>query len=231
MEAIILAGGKGTRLKSVIKNIPKPMALVDNMPFLEHIFKYLQKNRVQKVVLSVGYKYKFIKEYFGDKWEDIEIVYSIEDTPLGTGGAIKKALSYIKNKEVFVLNGDTFFDIDLEKMLLKKDSKIAIALKMMKDFNRYGCVDSDINGYITNFTEKQYQKQGNINGGVYLVKSNIFDDFKLDKNFSFEIFLQKNYKSLNATSVVFEDYFIDIGIPEDYERAKTQLNRQNIIVS
>lgn len=206
------------------------MALVDNVPFLEYIFKYLQKNDIKKVVLSVGYRWQSIEKYFGYRWQNIEIFYSIEDTPLGTGGAIKKAISYVEGEDVFVTNGDTLFDIDLAKMVLKKDSKLLIALKRMKDFDRYGSVEYDKNGYITKFLEKQYTKIGNINGGVYLMKSNIFSAYSMKDSFSFETFMQTNFKSLNATSIVFEDYFIDIGIPSDYKKAQKELSRKNLII-
>ena len=113
MEAIVLAGGLGTRLRSVVSELPKPMAPVGDKPFLEYILKYLKKNGIDKVVLSVGYKWETIKEYFGDSFEDIELVYSIENEPLGTGGAIKQAMEYVSDVNVFIVNGDTFFDIDL----------------------------------------------------------------------------------------------------------------------
>jgi len=220
VEAIVLAGGLGTRLKSVVTDVPKPMAPIDSTPFLEYILRYLKKNGITRVVLSVGYKWEIIKEYFGNNFEDIEIIYSVEDKPLGTGGAINKAIDYVIDKQIFIINGDTFFDIDLSKMKLENDSKIQIALKEMKDFDRYGVVEIDINGYIQNFKEKSYYKQGLINGGIYLIKKNIFEKFDLPKKFSFEEFLENNFQKLKAKGRVFEDYFIDIGIPEDYEKAK-----------
>jgi len=221
-EAIVLAGGFGTRLKSVVSDVPKPMAPINNKPFLEYILNYLQKNEINRVILSVGYKWEIIKNYFGDRFKNIELVYSIEDKPLGTGGAIKKALDLVKNKEIFVLNGDTFFDIKLQSMELE-DSKILIALKKMINVDRYGAVKIDDNNYITSFVEKQFFKECFINGGIYLLKENIFDGFDLDEKFSFEDFLSKNFKKLKAKGSVFNDYFIDIGIPEDYKRAQEDL--------
>ena len=221
-EAIVLAGGFGTRLKSVVSDVPKPMAPINNKPFLEYILNYLQKNEINRVILSVGYKWEIIKNYFGDRFKNIELVYSIEDKPLGTGGAIKKALDLVKNKEIFVLNGDTFFDIKLQSMELE-DSKILIALKKMINVNRYGAVKIDDNNYITSFVEKQFFKECFINGGIYLLKENIFDGFDLDEKFSFEDFLSKNFKKLKAKGSVFNDYFIDIGIPKDYKRVQEDL--------
>ncbi|MGH2267808.1 D-glycero-D-manno-heptose 1-phosphate guanosyltransferase [Campylobacter taeniopygiae] len=214
MKAIILCGGFGTRLKSVIKDIPKPMAPINNKPFLEFIFTYLKKQKINEIILAVSYKYEIIQEYFKNEFLDIKVRYSIEKEPLGTGGAIKQALELVK-EDCLVLNGDTFFDIDLTKMKLDK-SKICLALKKMNDFDRYGSVELDKMGNIISFKEKQYLKQGFINGGIYLISKDIFQDFHLESKFSFEEFLQENYKNLKARAEIFEDYFIDIGIPEDY---------------
>ncbi|EBD1778242.1 D-glycero-D-manno-heptose 1-phosphate guanosyltransferase [Campylobacter jejuni] len=216
MQAIILCGGLGTRLKSVIKDIPKPMAPINNKPFLEFIFEYLKKQSVKEIILAVSYKYEVIQEYFKDEFLGIKIKYSIEKEPLGTGGAIKDALKFIQN-QAYVLNGDTVFDIDLKKLALN-DSKICIALKQMQNFDRYGTVNVDDQGIVTSFEEKVFKKQGLINGGIYLLKKDIFDKFDLEKKFSFEEFLQSNCNALKIQTQIFDDYFIDIGIPEDYRR-------------
>ncbi|EGL8742707.1 NTP transferase domain-containing protein, partial [Campylobacter jejuni] len=179
MQAIILCGGLGARLKSVIKDIPKPMAPINNKPFLEFIFEYLKKQGIKEVILAVSYKYEVIKEYFKDEFLGIKIKYSIEKEPLGTGGAIKDALKFIQN-QVYVLNGDTIFDIDLKKLVLN-DSKICITLKQMQNFDRYGTVNVDDQGIVTSFEEKVFKKQGLINGGIYLLKKDIFDKFDLEK--------------------------------------------------
>ncbi|ECO2133890.1 nucleotidyltransferase family protein [Campylobacter jejuni] len=214
MQAIILCGGLGTRLKSVIKNIPKPMAPINDKPFLEFIFEYLKKQDIKEVILAVSYKYEVIKEYFKDEFLGIKIKYSIEKEPLGTGGAIKEALKFVKN-EAYVLNGDTFFDIDLSKLKLN-ESKICLALKQMNDFDRYGTVNVDEQDLVISFEEKVFKKQGLINGGIYLLTKDVFNEFDLEKKFSFEEFLQENYKKLKARAEICDDYFIDIGVPEDY---------------
>jgi len=219
VEAIVLAGGLGTRLRSVVSDVPKPMAPINDKPFLEYILEFLNHQNIKKVILSVGYKWEVIKDYFGNKYKDIELVYNIEKEQLGTGGAIKDSLKLVENNNVYVLNGDTFFDVDLSNMELK-DNLIEIALKPMKNFDRYGVVEIDENGYIQNFKEKSYYNQGFINGGIYLLKREIFDDFNLPKKFSFEEFLENNFKNLKAKGKIFDGYFIDIGIPEDYEKVK-----------
>lgn len=225
MEAIVLAGGFGTRLQSVVSEVPKPMAPIGEKPFLEYILKYLQKNGINKVILSVGYKWEIIRDYFGDKFENIELVYSVEDEPLGTGGAIKKAMGLVEKNEVYIINGDTFFDVELSKLSLENGSMLQLSLKTMSDFDRYGCVESDADGYITAFTEKSYRKKGNINGGIYLANKYIFDNFKLSEKFSFEEFMQDNFKTIKATVKVFDNYFIDIGIPEDYKKAQVEVGK------
>lgn len=214
MQAIILCGGLGTRLKSVIKDIPKPMAPINDKPFLEFIFEYLKKQGVKEIILAVSYKYEMIQEYFKDEFLGIKIKYSIEKEPLGTGGAIKEALKFIKN-ESYVLNGDTFFDIDLGRLKLD-ESKICLALKQMNDFDRYGTVNVNEQGFVISFEEKIFKTQGLINGGIYLLDKDIFKDFALQEKFSFEEFLQENYEKLKARAEIFDDYFIDIGVPEDY---------------
>lgn len=223
MEAIVLAGGLGTRLRSVVSDLPKPMAPIGDKPFLEYILKYLQRNDITRAILSVGYKWEAIKEYFGDKFENIELVYSVEDEPLGTGGAIKKAMSHIKNEQVYIINGDTFFDVELKSLALYHESKLMLSLKHMTNFDRYGCVERDKSNFVTTFTEKGFRESGNINGGIYLASKDIFDDYELNEKFSFEEFMQNEFKGLKISAKVFENYFIDIGIPEDYEKAQSEI--------
>ncbi len=223
MQAIVLAGGLGTRLRSVVQDLPKPMAPINGKPFLAFVLEYLKKQGITEIILSVSYKHELIQEYFKDEFYGVKIHYNIEKELLGTGGAIKDALKFVKN-EVYVLNGDTFFDIDLKKLVLNS-SKICIALKQMQNFDRYGTVNVDEQGIVTSFEEKVFKKQGLINGGIYLLKKDIFDEFSLEKKFSFEEFLQENYKSLKIQTQIFDDYFIDIGIPEDYQKFFTYSRR------
>ncbi|EHD2721703.1 NTP transferase domain-containing protein [Campylobacter coli] len=224
MQAIVLAGGLGTRLRSVVQDLPKPMAPINGKPFLAFVLEYLKKQGIAEIILSVSYKYELIQEYFKDEFHGMKIHYNIEKELLGTGGAIKDALNLVKN-EVYVLNGDTFFDIDLKKLVLNS-SKICIALKQMQNFDRYGTVNVNKQGFLTSFEEKIFKKQGLINGGIYLLKKDIFDEFSLGKKFSFEEFLQKNYRSLKIQTQIFDDYFIDIGIPQDYQKFYQQRNEK-----
>lgn len=216
MEAIVLAGGKGTRLRSVVSNLPKPMAPVGGSPFLSHLFNFLIKNHVSKVYLSVSYMAEKIVDFYGNKYKSLDIDYCYEDLPLGTGGAIKKSFAMVKGDCCFVLNGDTYFDIDLNKLSLKQSSDICIALKYMQNFDRYGsiCFDEDMN--ITRFKEKTFVKEGYINGGIYLISKSILSKLPKQDSFSFEEFLEKSFLAVNASCHCFTDTFVDIGIPNDY---------------
>ncbi|HEG2581375.1 TPA: nucleotidyltransferase family protein [Campylobacter lari] len=216
MQAIVLAGGLGTRLKSVVQDLPKPMAPINGKPFLAFVLEYLKKQGITEVILSVSYKYELIQEYFKDEFDGMKIYYNIEKELLGTGGAIKDTLKFIQN-QVYVLNGDTIFDIDLKKLVLN-DSKICIALKQMQNFDRYGTVSVNDQGIVISFEEKVFKKQGLINGGIYLLKKDLFDEFDLERKFSFEEFLQANCSALKIQTQIFDDYFIDIGIPQDYSK-------------
>lgn len=227
MQAIVLAGGLGTRLRSVVQDLPKPMAPINGKPFLAFVLEYLKKQGITEIILSVSYKYELIQEYFKDEFHGMKIHYNIEKELLGTGGAIKDALKFVKN-EVYVLNGDTFFDIDLKKPVLNS-SKICIALKQMQNFDRYGTVNVDEQGIVTSFEEKVFKKQGLINGGVYLLKKDIFNNFSLERKFSFEEFLQENYKTLKIQTQIFDDYFIDIGVLKDYKEFINDKGRKIII--
>lgn len=230
METIILAGGFGTRLQGVVTDVPKPMADINGKPFLSYLFDYLLSQNINRVLLSVGYKYEIIKEHFGSKYDNLSIEYIIENKPLGTGGAIRKALEHTKGKNVIFLNGDTLFTVDLKGMLdfhLSRNSILTLALKPMHNVKRYGAVVLE-NDKITGFEEKSFKEFGYINGGIYVVDKIIADYLKGYKDsFSFEAeFLQENIENIRSFGFISNDYFIDIGIPEDYERARKELGCQ-----
>jgi len=224
MEAIILAGGKGTRLQNVIKDTPKPMAMINGFPFLSYVLKWLENNEISGVVISVGYQSNILKDYYGKAFNDIEIEYCQEDTPLGTGGAIAKALKQCKGNNVLVLNGDTLFDIDLAALKTHhrlNNADITLALKNIKNENRYGTVQVT-DGIVTAFNEKTITTTGFINGGIYYLSSSLFYKFDMPESFSFEKdFLMTNLTQIRVCALPFEMNFIDIGIPEDYEKAQS----------
>lgn len=222
-ECIILAGGLGTRLQSVVSDVPKCMAPVASAPFLSHIFDYLEEEKFQHIILSLGYKSEAIIDWLKTQDRSFDISYVIESKALGTGGAIKFAFTKAKTDKAIVLNGDTFFNLDsniLYEAHLRLNAEITLALKPMKDFDRYGSVEIDADNRILKFREKQHLQEGLINGGVYLINKNIFSNLKLPEVFSFEKeILEAKTSELNIYGFPFNNYFIDIGIPSDFDKA------------
>ena len=221
MEAIVLAGGFGTRLQSVVNDVPKPMAPVKGRPFLCYVLDYLCGQEIEKCVLAVGYKYEKIMEFFGNSYQGMELIYSIEKEPLGTGGAIKQACEFCSNSDIFVLNGDTYFEVNLQALRACYNDKFAMACLYKKDASRYGLVRVQ-DKLVTELVEKQPNSCGLINGGVYLLNKKVFDMHK--GKFSLEVdILPTLVKQSNVHAIVSDGYFIDIGIPEDYKRAENEL--------
>lgn len=144
MEAIILAGGLGTRLRKVITDLPKPMAPIGGRPFIAILFDELIAAGFTSAILAVGYRHEMILDYFGDNYRSLQLIYSVERKPLGTGGAIRLAIDEATASEVFVLNGDTHLELDYRAMLsahLSLKSSITIAVRVVPDVSRYGSLD------------------------------------------------------------------------------------------
>ncbi|MBN1075621.1 D-glycero-D-manno-heptose 1-phosphate guanosyltransferase [Clostridium botulinum] len=225
MEAIILAGGFGTRLRSIISNVPKPMAPIKDVPFLKYILDYLIDNNINRVILAVGYKWEIIEQYFGNQYKELELAYSIENEPLGTGGAIKQALEMCQTEDLFIINGDTYFNVDLIAMRqshLNNKADLTIATKLMINFDRYGKVVVE-KERIIDFEEKQFNTEGLINGGIYLCKKDSLAHINMTK-FSFEKdFMEKEITNKKIMSFESHEYFIDIGIPEDYRKFEKEM--------
>jgi D-glycero-alpha-D-manno-heptose 1-phosphate guanylyltransferase len=224
-EAIILAGGLGTRLRSEIGEMPKPLAPINGKPFLHFIFQYLKKNNIETAILSVGYKWEMIHKLFGEEYLGIKIKYAIEKERLGTGGGINLALNEIQGDDCFVLNGDTFFDVDLQALgefHLNDKALFSLAAKPLTNFDRYGTIDISLDNIITSFNEKAPKKEGVINGGTYCISKSVKKFFPAKNAFSIETeFLEAQTESGILKAKVFNDYFMDIGIPEDYKQFET----------
>ena len=221
MEAVILAGGLGTRLRGVIGEIPKCMAPVDGKPFLQYQLEWLSRFDVRHVVFSVGYLREQVMDFVKSREWPFAITFAVEKEPLGTGGGIRLALQKCKGKQVFVLNGDTFYNVDLNN--LSFTAPVTLALKPMRDFDRYGAVDWD-GDLVTGFREKQPCAEGLINGGVYAIDRSQLDMSLFPKTFSFEREVLEPLADYGLVAGEVQDgYFIDIGIPEDYARAQREL--------
>lgn len=234
MEVIVLAGGLGTRLRSEVKDVPKCMASVAGKPFLWYLLKDLKKyNNVTKVILSVGYLREVIFDWIPTVQDEFSFTfdYAIEEEPLGTGGGIRLAMEKVTEEEAVILNGDTYFAVNLNVLVAahkaRPDAKLTIALKPMKDFDRYGTVSTDAEGRVLKFNEKQPCKDGNINGGIYILSKDesIFEG--LPRKFSFEtaVMQEKCGETGCLYGVAQNGYFIDIGIPEDYHKADKEFTK------
>lgn len=224
-EAIVLAGGLGTRLREAVPDLPKCMAPVAGNPFLFYVINYLRRQGVQRFIFSLGYKHEVIEEYLSEKFATLEYSICVEEQPLGTGGAIQLALSKADGKNVFVTNGDSFFAFDAKEIMAihhQKDAACTLALKPMKDFDRYGVVTTDAAQQITSFKEKQHYESGLINAGTYLISKEAFLKHSFPQKFSFEKdYLEKMVDKGIFYGAVGNGYFIDIGIPTDYNQAQT----------
>lgn len=225
MEAIVLAGGFGTRLRSVVSDVPKPMAPVAGRPFLEILLGILEGRGFRRVVLSLGYMAETVIQHFGTKFGKVELCYQVETTPLGTGGAVRAALSQCFDNHVFVFNGDTFLDLDVGSVeaLWEARRNLVIVAREVEDTTRYGrlCVKGD---RVIGFLEKGVAAHGLINAGCYVFPKHALDNFELGVPFSLEASFLAEYVQANHVDLFVSDgHFIDIGLPDDYQRAQTEL--------
>ncbi len=231
MEAIILAGGLGTRLRSVVNDKPKALSLVSGEPFLKYVLDYLQREGVTDFIFSLGYLSEQVLNFLATDYPGLKYKYYIEESPLGTGGALAKAISLTNTENVLIVNADTFFEVNLAKMVeehIAVSADCSISLKEMYRFDRYGSVELDENNRIVSFKEKSFKERGLINGGYLLLKKEVFiKELKtLPEVFSFEKdFLEIQLTKLIVHGFVSNSYFIDIGIPEDYEKAQTDFKK------
>ena len=224
-EAIILAGGLGTRLRSAVPDLPKAMAPVNGRPFLEYLLRFLENNCIERVVLAVGYRSEAIRKHFGLRWEGLELSYSIEDEPLGTGGALVEAIGQVRGQWAFALNGDTFLGLDYQHMAAAlercPDATLAVALRRVSDTSRYGAA-LVAGGRVLGFSARGTRSEGLINAGTYLIRREICERYSLTGKFSWEQdFLEPRAAQVRPLAFECDAHFIDIGIPESLEQAQT----------
>jgi D-glycero-alpha-D-manno-heptose 1-phosphate guanylyltransferase len=187
-EAIILAGGLGTRLRSVISDVPKCMAPVAGKPFLHYLIELLQKNGIENFIFSIGHLHAIIEKYLVGNYSHLDYKISLEIEPLGTGGAIRLACAKSSQKDVLICNGDTFYKIDvdlLDKFHEENKGSCTLCLKPMNNFDRYGAVELNNYDSIKSFKEKKFYTSGLINGGAYALNINDFLKELLPEKFSF----------------------------------------------
>ncbi len=223
LVAIVLAGGFGTRLKNKLKEIPKPMIPIHGKPFLEYVFNQLIRNNISTVIMSIYYKGEIIIKKYGNSYNGLEIIYSKDKAALGTGGAVRKAVKKANYDNVFIINGDTFFDINFNELMenhINNNNDLTLSLKRMNNFNRYGYVKTNQDGEIKYFEEKKFQSTGKIDGGIYIIKKELFKYKRLNNFFLLTDYIKSQLQKQKIGSVTFNNPFIDIGIPEDLKKAE-----------
>ncbi|OOZ57905.1 nucleotidyltransferase family protein [Solemya velum gill symbiont] len=225
MEAIVLAGGSGTRLRQVVADVPKPMAPIAGRPFLEILLNSLAHKGFHRVILSLGFMAEKISSHFGPNFAGMELVYVVEDQPMGTGGGARLAMEQVTLDHVFVFNGDTFLDLEVD--LLEQQWSInlrpLIVGREVPDTARYGRLLVS-EGMATGFTEKGVVEPGLINAGCYVLRRDQLDNYPVEEAFSIETdYLVPAVTAKKFDVFVSRGQFIDIGVPEDYLKAQVLL--------
>lgn len=226
LEGIILAGGLGTRLRDTVPGLPKPMAPVGQQPFLAWLLDYLDSQGFDHIVLSIGYLGETITEYFGNRYRNISIDYAMEVSPLGTGGATLGAIGKCRGSPFFVINGDTFLALDYRAMHaqhITSQASFTMAAREVEDVSRYGRIVLD-GTKLVSLEEKSAAGPGRANAGVYLFDRSFFADVRLAGPCSLERdIIAPSLLQSNCRAFTSKGYFIDIGIPADYQRAQIEL--------
>jgi D-glycero-alpha-D-manno-heptose 1-phosphate guanylyltransferase len=225
-EAVILAGGLGTRLRGVLPDVPKSLAPVRGVPFLHYLLDWLERQGVTRVVVSTGYMADAVEREVNRYPGELDVFFSREHAPLGTGGAIYRALRCVKGTRAFVLNGDTYFPANLADYASQVDragAGLALALRRVEDASRYGCVEVR-DRRIERLSEKGVSGAGLVNAGLYLLPRNLVERVPMPEAFSWETdFLQPKAVMLGIAGIVIEAPFVDIGTPESYAEAESIL--------
>ena len=224
ITTVILAGGLGTRLRTAIPGRPKVLAEIHNRPFLTFLLDQLVSAGARNVVLCTGYMADEIHEKLGKVYKSLRLVYSKEDEPLGTGGALRLALPYLNSDPVLVMNGDSFVKVDLTGYLnwfFEKDIQASLILTKVRDTGRYGRVLMDKDGRITHFEEKGGSSgEGWINAGIYLLNRRLLRTIPVSVAVSLEREMFPSWIGRELYGYRSEGYFIDIGTPETYVKAE-----------
>ncbi len=230
IDILILCGWKGKRLRNVVNNIPKPLVEIKGYSFLEYLIYLLKKNGLNRIILCTGYKAEKIEKYFKKKNLGLNILFSKEDQPLGTGGAVKNAESLIKNDHFIILNGDSYCEVNFKNFFnfhLKVKSMISIVItKIKKNIKDFGTVDIDLSGKIIKFKEKDDSiQEGYINAGIYVFNKEVLKMIPPNKKFSLEYELFPKIKECHG--FINNGLFIDIGTPERLLKAENILPEVN----
>lgn len=221
-EAIILAGGFGTRLRSVVSDVPKPMAPIDGKPFLHWLLDGLGRHGIKRIVLATGYMADKITNNLGTNYHGIKLAYSLETKPLGTGGALWQALNFCHSKRVFTLNGDTWLNAPLKKVGESfPEADIVMSVREVSKQERFGGVDLKGDRVIGLTSRAKEQKQVLINAGLYVFKTDLPEHVSMPENFSLENDIFAHPDNIDIRAYICHGSFLDIGTPEDYKKAQT----------
>jgi len=233
IDVLILCGGKGTRLQTTVPDKPKILADINGSPFIFHLLEYLDKVGIRRVILCTGYLNDQIENWISESYTgEIEVNISLESKPLGTAGAVKNAQPLIRTDRFIVLNGDTYSKIDYQRFITSFEAQSeavgVIVVKKVNNIERYGRIQTDEEGRIISFDEKQLDGPGYVSAGIYLFAQHILELIPEEHFSSFEqdifpLIIEKGHQFIYAHSI--NDHFIDIGTPESYHRANKDLNK------
>lgn len=232
IDVVILVGGLGTRLREVVRDVPKPLAPIGGRPFLDILLGALDGHPwVGKVVLAIGHMAgQFIKTYEGKKEHSFDILFSVELEPMGTGGAIRLALPLTRTPEVLVLNGDSFVEMDWNAFIEKHRCRgypMSLVLRQIDDAGRYGRVVLDDRGRAIRFEEKRPDAgAGLVNAGVYLFRRDLLEGIPAGRAVSLESELMPEFLKKGVGGFTTQGKFIDIGLPDSYRVAQRYLEEK-----
>ena len=221
-SGIILCGGQGTRLREVLPNLPKTLAMVDSAPLINHILDQICYTPITEVILCTGHLADQIIENIGFSYKQVKLVYSHETKPLGTGGALQNCLPYVSNEMTLVMNGDSFIDASLSDFIQFHNdagAEVSMITKELDNPGRFGRVALDRNDCVIEFSEKKPTKRegkSQINTGVYMMKKNIIEEFRGRDKYSLEKDVFPRLIERGIQAYVTNGSFIDIGTPESY---------------
>jgi len=230
MEAILLAGGLGTRLHTVTGDrYPKSLAEVDGRPFIHYVIKYLESMGVNRFIFAVSHHAQMIIDSINNEFPELDVAFSIEKEPLGTGGAIKQALEHVQGKQVLVVNSDSFMEFSLSdfvKFSEERNADLSIICTQVEDVSRFGAADIADNAELVKFFEKGRTGSGFINSGIYFIDKEHPKLASLTGKFSFENELLSN-ENIMVYAMKNKGLFFDIGTPDDFEGAQQLVNNHS----
>lgn len=223
IDVVVLCGGKGTRLKEVVSDRPKPMSEINGRSFLDILIGYVSGFGFRRFILCAGYMADFIRQHYSVGKTQVEIVLSVEEVPLGTGGAVKHAEKLVQSSSFLVMNGDSFCPVSLSQFLefhSKKNALVSMVVTESEDVKDFGLISLDASQRIVRFEEKKEGKKSFINAGIYLFQKEVFSLIPSNVRYSLEHDLFPTLVDQKFYGYVTQEKLIDIGTPERYEQAK-----------